>query len=222
MGAVLEMKILVPSALAVCLGLAGCGNDSDSFMMGRLLTSSVTARLSDGPAPAPAFTRAALANIVTPVQLVTREKTGQKAVVAKIADNQGVETWSSVDKVTLSLRQGVVVATRGFGEDLMAAEVPGTATLSQSGAGYARAHTLLNGLDAPVRTIYNCKITERSPQSIVVIELSYKTTHVVEMCSAGDQTFQNEFWFEGNGKIRKSRQWVSQGVGHMIVEDLRR
>jgi hypothetical protein len=124
--------------------------------------------------------------------------------------------------VTVSLRQGVLLATRGFGADLMAADVPGAATLAKGGSAYSRAHTLLDGTDQPIRTIYSCSVMSRQPQAIVVVEVSYQTTHVVESCSDGNSTFENEFWFEGAQKLRKSRQWVSPEVGYLLIEDLRR
>jgi len=220
------MKLLSATVLSLtlCLGLAACGNDTESFAEAKLVRSVLTDRVGGATpgAATPRLDRATLANILTPVQAVTRESTGQQAIIANVAVNNGVETWSSVDDVTISLRNGVLVATRGFGADLMAADVPSRAGLLALGSTHTRAHTMLNGLDQAVRTLYTCSVTKREPQAIVVVEISYQTTHVVETCSGGDQTFENAYWFDRAQNLRKSRQWVGADVGYLLIEDLRR
>jgi len=215
------MKPLLVTAVFSIMALGACGNDSESSPTARILASVATDVIAGEGAPAPGLTRAMLANVVTPVQRVTREATGQQALVANVAVNQGVQTWSSVDKVTVSFRQGVLVATRGFGGDLMAADVPGAATLFRGSTGHTRAHTLLDGTDQPIRTVYVCSVTKRDPQDVVIVGISYRTTHVVEACSNAGVSFQNEFWFDGAQGVRKSRQWVGPDAGYLISEDLR-
>lgn len=220
------MRNLIASTLLSALVLSGCGNDTESFATARAMKTTVSDRVSGAgkakPAAAPPqITRAILAQILTPVQLVTLEKRKQQAVIGPVATNQGVETWSSVDKVTISFRKGVIVATRGLGADLMAADVPAVATLTGATSAYGRIHTELNGLDQAVRTSYSCQVTERNAQAIEVVEISYPTTYIRETCTSSGATFANEYWIDKAQKIRKSKQWISEEVGYVTIQDLR-
>ena len=212
--------------LALSLALASCGNDPDAFTAARAFKSGVTerfktARPAKSALPPRQITRADLSQILTPVQLVTIEKTGQQAVIALVASNQGVETWSSVDKVTVSFRNGVIVATRGLGADLMSGNAP-TGNALQGGSGrYGRARVVLDGLDQAIRTTYACATTRVSGETIEIVEINYQTSHVKEVCTAPGSEFENEYWIDGTQRIRKSRQWISTEVGYLVVQDVR-
>jgi hypothetical protein len=211
-------------ALICALLLSACGNDIEPTSNGALLkslSSSGMARIRGGSAPEP-MTRARLAEVVTPVMLMTIERTGVEALFAEIETSRGVETWSSVDDITISLRNGVIVATRGFGADLMAANVPAVSLASGGGQGHTRQHSTLNGEDQPVQTDFTCRFSQDGVKAVDIVQISYSLTHVVETCAAGDLSFQNDFWLGSDQKIRKSRQWISPEVGFITIEDVGR
>ncbi len=228
MGTVLEMMRPLALAFAATLTVAACGNDPESFVGARVLQSSLaeqtkglTKRKAAAPAPVQ-VTRAALATVETPVILMTVESRGQHALIAEVADNLGVQTWSTVDDVTVSMKNGVVVATRGFGADLMAASVPNPAVLQSAAKSYGRIHTYLDGTDRAVQMNFTCNVTNLGAQAIEVVEIVYQTRHVSETCTGNGIEFTNEYWLDGSAHIRKSRQLVSQDAGYLVIEDLRR
>lgn len=218
--------------LAICLGvtsLAACASDtaeetSTSILVAAAVSvkDSVTGGAKSGTSGAGiGLTRATLANVVTPVDLVTIERTGAQALIAKIAINRDVETWSSVDNKTLSMRGGVVLATRGLGDDLMSASVPQVARLQQVGPTYQRAHVVLDGEDKPVTSQFNCSTASNGPETITVVERSYSTVRLTERCLGATSGFSNDYWFDLGGKLRRSRQWISESVGHVVIEHLK-
>jgi hypothetical protein len=164
--------------------------------------------------------RAELDAISTPAQLVTLQS-GKQGVVGLMQNNRGVTTWSTVDDVTISLRDGVIAATRGLGDDLMAASPVSPIQLVSSAKSYRRAFTHLNGTDQPITTTYSCNAQVDGGQAIEIVQLSYSVTHVTETCSASTLSFKNDYWIGAAG-IRKSRQWVSENAGYLTIEDLRR
>lgn len=215
------MKKPVFAMAAALTLLAACGNDPESFAVARATQAIVTAKVAPEDAEPLTLTRASLANVVSPVQLVSIDKRNQKALVAEVAQNNGVTTWSSVDKVTVSLRDGVVVATRGLGDDLMAATGQRPNARSSADENYTRTYTLLNGLDQAsyVKVVCSVRINER--QVVDIVEIRYSVRELVETCKGTDVSFDNSYWIEDSGHIRKSRQWISPEVGSITIEDLR-
>lgn len=208
------------SCLLAALITASCGSDpSPTVGMARTALASLLGTAK--PTAPPQITRALLAQVVTPVMLVTVDDRNQQALIAEIQTNRGVATWSSVDDITLSLRNGVIVATRGFGADLMAADVPDISGRS-GGKAHSRVHTLLNGEDRAVQTSYVCGVRSAGIKMIEIVEISYETTHIIESCAGGGLRFVNDFWFTSDQTLRKSRQWVSPDVGFLTIEDVRR
>jgi hypothetical protein len=226
MGAVLEMSKRAILSAVLAIAVAGCGNDPDSFASARLVQSvvktSATSARSAVPAKPPKLTRAVLSQVLTPVMVVRIESRGQQALIAKVETNGDVETWSTADDVTVSFRNGVVVATRGLGADLMAASGPSAAQLPGQASSYTRLHTTLNGLDQPVKRALSCSVSGRNQQSIDIVDVSYSVTHVVETCSTDGGIVRNDYWIDNARKMRKSRQWIGQDIGYLEIEDLRR
>lgn len=219
----LSRSILVAFAT---LAVAACGSDKTSTGTTdalKAVASSVTGPLRAKPDPDAkgiGLTRAALANILTPVDLVTVEKTGAQGVIAKIATNRGVETWSSVDGKTLSMRNGIILATRGLGGDLMSAAVPTASQLMQANSHHQRTHTILDGEDKPVIQRFDCRSARQGAETITVVERPYSTYRVQETCAGDAGGFLNEYWFESGGKLRRSRQMISNSVGIVAIEHL--
>ena len=92
------------SALIACaMALAGC---TQSVPVG--LTASQAALAAERGTPA--------------LQLGLLEQ-GVATTMRRISLRDGVSTWVSADGVTISTRGGMIVATRGFGSDVMGAEV---------------------------------------------------------------------------------------------------
>lgn len=214
------------TACVVMTGLSACGSDKSQISMSTALKTVATTMTSsflkkpDAASSEIGLTRTALANIVTPVDLVTIERRGAQGVIAKTGTNRGVETWSSLDHKTLSFRDSILVATRGLGEDLMSASVPDSGLLRTAGQSYQRVHIVLNGEDQPVSLRFNCSVNDQGAESITVVERAYSTQHMRENCTGPSGSFSNDFWFQSGGKLRKSRQWISNSVGYVVIEHL--
>lgn len=223
MGAVLEMKTGLIAALVGLTALAGCGNDKESlsgFESFKTMAKSAVASAGSKETVAPKVSRAMVDQIAAPVRAVTLEKRNQQALMVEIARNNGVETWSSVDKVTISVRNGVLVATRGLGDDLMAASAQHPVLRNSADGGTRRTYSLLNGADQMVRVSADCVAKSEGVQAIEIVEKTYNLNKVVELCTLGREQFTNIYWLDSSGSIRKSRQWVSPNVGSIIIEDL--
>jgi hypothetical protein len=108
------------------------------------------------------------------------------------------------------LRNGMLVGTKGFGNDLAVAE-PGTEGLiraGQSGRGTRIMRYLGgDGLERPLQ--FDCT-TGPGPNAGVM----------VEDCTGHGLSFQNSYAVSG-GQIPVSRQWVGPALGYITVQTLR-
>lgn len=199
MGAVLAMKPFVSVIVAgmAALLLTGC--------------QPALQRLSGAPAPVPAaLSPEVLASTPMQVRIPSR---GAAAALFRVAVNQDVETWLSADNVSLSFRQGVLVASRGLGFDLMGADATGTLAALQGGgeAIYRRQMRFLTGDHRTTYLMAGCTMAAAGAEMVA----GKQTQRLEEHCEAHRHKFTNLFWVDGSGKILRSRQWVSPEIGYL-------
>lgn len=214
---------------ALVLGLVGCGNDAEvteRTSAYRQVATSLVARRGAAPVGPPAtappgLTRAMVEALDVPVDLVTFEGLRLVAAITPVGVNGGVETWASLDQKSVALRDGMVVATRGIGPDLISASVPGPARVAAGGS-WERVLVTLDGDDQQQRLRLSCNAVQAGAARIVILERSHDTRLVRETCTAPGMQITNEYWFEGGSKLRQSRQWLGRELGHAAIRRLGR
>ena len=205
--------------------VSACGNEADmdpGARLLKLLAQTATARVTGGKSapdatPSDLDLRAALQEGGKPIIKLRNDNTGATAYLAPVAVNQGITTWSSNDRLTLSSRDGVLLATRGFGADLMAANVPTAARIARGGGTHDRLHVYLDGGDQTQKFTFTCTVATVGPEAITVMGLSYNTRHVTETCSGKSGTATNHYWFQG-AQIRQSTQFLAPGVPGVTLQ----
>ncbi len=116
--------------------------------------------------------------------------------------NRDVDTYLTSSGVSVSLRNGLLVATRGLGFDLMTADV--TETLVALGANEdrpVRIHRYLDGDNQIITNSFVCSL-ERPDVDVII-----------ERCVSTYLAFENTYNFDMNGGIIASEQWVSPQIG---------
>lgn len=217
----LSWRILAPLAL---LAAAGCTNDASNSRMRDM--QQVTAQVFRGapPAPGPVAlpSRAQLDAAPGSYLLARIEATGGDALMVKAGQNGPVRTWTTAEGTTIALKDGVVVATRGLrGLDLMTADVPALSVLRQGTGSYSRRTYTLDGDDQTVRRDFVCELRNAGAETVVVIERSYPVRHIVESCTGAAGVFENHYWIEASGSLRKSRQWIGPELGSVELDLLK-
>ncbi|MFV0492648.1 MAG: YjbF family lipoprotein [Pseudorhodobacter sp.] len=208
----------------VALALAGCGSDKEETEIFDLARSALPGgKANEDSQPAAkdlGLTRAFLATLSKPVDLITMENSGAQAVIAKIETNDGVETWSSVNNRTFALRQKIVTATRGLGVDLISSAVPSQRQVSTDGGSHRRMHVVLGDNDRVTRTYYDCQVRALGDEALSFVERSYRTRRFQEVCNGPDGGFRNDYWFQIGGTLRQSRQFIAPGAGYVSIRHL--
>lgn len=220
----MRVRTRLASAVFVLALLAACGNDKGATnpvasAVGQMAKASLAkgkgAKAAPGPAAAPA-SRQELAAFGKPILRVRSERLGQDGFLTIVDAKADVVTWTAQGQATFSLRDGVLIQTRGLGADLMSAEAPSLAQLT-SGASYTRVYYFLGEDDRGTRRTYDCVASNVGRDSITVLEKRHAVIRVSELCTRPNSKVTNEFWIEGK-TIRKSRQWASSRVGYVDFE----
>jgi hypothetical protein len=232
MGPVLEMRHrwALAGLAALPFVLAGCSTGkSPSALPIKAILQAELARLKGESRPAgglvaqpdPAILaegRRVLQEAGQPVISVVDPTIGLVTFMAPLGENAGVVTWANPEYQTISMREGVILATRGFGADLMSAEVPSAATLSLGKGTYQRVHYVLDGGDQTQKQVYSCRLSVSNKETISVLGLNYDTKKVDEVCTGDTGSLTNSYWFDHNGVIRQSRQAKMAGVENMQLQ----
>lgn len=209
-------------ALTLLATLAACANQgadevetSPASILVQTARDAISARAKKGQTSAPTRTQqqqAAEAMRVNsgPLIQVGFESLGRNQILALTGQNGTMRTYMTPSEEAVILRNGMLVGTKGLGNDLAVAE-PGTEGFiraGQSGSGTRIMRYLGgDGLERPLQ--FDCT-TGPGPNTGIM----------VEDCTGHGLTFQNSYAVQG-GQIPVSRQWVGPALGYITVQTLR-
>ena len=230
MGTVLEMRTQLLSVLCA-ITLGACGNAPDiqtaragtqsliALFRGKTTESPIGANPNDPAIKAGILAlRAGMQKDGQPVILASNKSLKFGTFLAPFGGSNGVITWSSTGYQMISLKDGVMVATRGFGPDLMSSVLPTIGTIAAAQGTTQRRYSYLDGGDQPQSQDYTCILAPGGSESIEVVGLTFVTRKVTEACSGDAGTFTNEYWFDGGTKLRQSKQFLALGLDNMSIQ----
>lgn len=222
-----RMRSLATAALV--LALAGCAGGLDrptlNLQVIEALRSTLAARMAPR-AERPPLTRAALDTVEGAFLEATVEARGQSAYLfvsgSRTNSSPGrIVVWRTEDNVSLAVRNGVLIETRGLGGDLGSSAVqvegfrPGP---GGSGPRVMQIRALDNKL---VQISLACELTDLGPEPVEIVELRHPTRHLREHCEGGGGTVVNDYWVESRrGIVWQSRQWAGPFIGYIALRQL--
>ena len=180
--------------------------------------------LLQGPAPADpreTLRRADLEAVGNPLLLAVLPEKGVFASLIPLVRKGDTLTWVTADGVTLAFENGVLIGSRGLGDDLMGGDASGTANAIAGGpTHYVRRYGYLSGDNQWVTLNFQCEVTARQDETIVIVEHPQATSRTDERCIGDDLVVENSYWAGSDGLVWRSRQWVGPEVGYMETERL--
>lgn len=227
-GLAVSALLRVTAILAVIAVLSGCGSEKPEpspmgaalgtiakATVGRVLSRN-TAEAAAGQAAAP-ITRADLEKYGVPILRAVIRARGADALLTPTDVKGSIVTWSTSDGASFTLRDGVLIQTRGLGPDLMSAQAPTATQLRSPGGTHQRVYYFLGENDQTTRRTYECTVVVAGQETLEIFGRTHGVTKVSEECARAQGTITNTFWFEGT-TIRKSRQLASGGLGFIEFE----
>ena len=206
----------------ILVAFSACGPLYEDNLGTRLLEAGQKMTgLGPDPAPAAPAVSPEVANAapgdVLLVKIIARNAV---APMTKAAQNGGAITWISPGKVTMSFEDGILVGTRGLGDDLMGVDPIGVRAALNAGGGTAqRRQSFLTSEDQIATRDLACTITRVGAETLQTIGGARPTTKFEEDCKGPALEFKNSYWLAG-GEIIRSRQAVSAGLGFIQVDQL--
>jgi hypothetical protein len=201
--------------LQLIVFLGACGLNSSEINSIRLISNAVSNHKNPPARVSASDIRGRLNEEVVaqfrgaPLLIATMGEPSTSSILFGVGENKGVVTFYTPDQVSLSFRDGVLVATRGLGFDLMYAEVSESirAIASKNGT-IVRTHETLRGDNTLMKRTFQCAVR------------TSEYGKVVEGCSDGEVDFQNVYSFGRDGKLNSSKQWIGEERGYIFVEVL--
>lgn len=222
---------LKPTAAALLLfALAACAKGPEKQPLELEILSTIREQIALRRAPKqdrPPLTRAFLDTVTSPYIEVTLEESGifaylQPQIVRRDDGPGEVVTWVTEDQVTVSLRDGILIATRGLRGDLLSAS-----TLARSGGAKgpegqgARRFDLRFGDHESKQLEFACVVRDLGPEPLEIVEVTYPTRHLQEYCENESGHIVNDFWVDSRtGRIWQSRQWAGPLNGYIRIRQL--
>ena len=147
---------------------------------------------------------------------------GRNATLSLFPGENELPVWLGVDGSTVTAKNGVLISTRGMGDDLMHSEYEKTFWgLSNPGKQYAKKYTYIFEDNQLVSEYFDCSFGLEKKSSIInIFDRNFSVSMRVETCTGQNTDFKNSYWIETDGTVRRSTQFHSNKVGQILLEIL--
>ncbi|WP_176559368.1 YjbF family lipoprotein [Rubellimicrobium roseum] len=216
--------------LAAALALAGCGGETAQSpaevqaraagavgQVQRVFGGLGTRTSVSAPRAVPGgFTPQAIAAEPGAYRLVQINALGL-AEPARLLQENGDETTLALQSgPTAAFDGGVLVATRGFGDDLLTMESGDVRAALRAGGGQVtRRMEALDGQDQVLTDSFACTITPAGRETVDLGLRQADLARFDENCRGTAIIFDNIYWLDDAGQIVSSRQYVSPTVAYL-------
>ena len=174
--------------------------------------------------PRKTITRKMVNASTTPLVLVEILNSDYIATIQSAPFPALADVWLTKNGKSLTTKDGVLVATRGFNYDLMGADVAALkaaltkAQTSKQPIFYDRSYRYLVKDNQDEIITVNCELSSAGKSPVKIFDKSYATTLLLETCQNKAVQFENKFWVQKNGLIRKSMQWHGINLEMILIE----
>lgn len=226
------MNTRILTLLLATATLAGCGNRGNDEVsavgslrqaVGQIASGAIR---RDTPAAAPVSPEAMAAEALRvnpgPLILVALESMGSTQVLALVGENGGMRTYMTKNEQAVILRGGMLVGTRGLGNDISVLEGEAANALVRGRrAGDAprimRIYTG-DGRETPMRL--NCRIMPGAREGFTLAGAPSGAA-VSETCTVGGAIIRNDYLVGASGSVAASRQWAGPELGYITIQTIR-
>ena len=146
-----------------------------------------------------------------PIILTSSTDKKNQATLVSLGNNEERLTWVSSDGISLSYDDGVLIATRGYSQDLFSLRYKKPKKIfSSSYLEYDKTHRYLNGENRYNEIHFKCTGKKMALRSIEIVEYTLMVDRYVETCVSAKHKYINEYdLLSGTTVVLKSKQWVS-------------
>jgi hypothetical protein len=167
------------------------------------------------------FTPEAIAASPASFRLVQINALGLVEPARVVQDNGAEDTYRLKSGPTAAFDDGVLVATRGFGDDLHAFGSQGVLPALRAGGGQVtRLMEMIDAQDQVVTARFDCTIAPAGTEAVDLGLRQESLRRFDENCRGEALIFDNIYWLDGAGAVVASRQYVSPSVAYLRANRL--
>ncbi|MEX0310444.1 MAG: YjbF family lipoprotein [Tateyamaria sp.] len=223
-----------PLVVALCMGLASCTGGTDQIASTTTQVSQIaTLVLAQRSAPElPTVNRALLDTLTLASLEITIEDRDALAYLIPAGARRDpfhgpLTVWRTGDNAQVAMRSGVIVGTKGLGNDLQGSDMRGTVqhVEGRDPSEWIGAMTVLTPSSAAQTLALDCVSQKPERKTLEIIELTYTVDHLRETCFIDGNTrfVVNEYWVDVRDRtVWQSRQWISPSIGYVRTRFLKK
>ena len=157
-----------------------------------------------------------------PIILTSSTDKKNQATLVSLGNNEERLTWVSSDGISLSYDDGVLIATRGYSQDLLSLRYKKPKKIfSSSYLEYDKTHRYLSGENRYNEIHFKCTGKKMAPRSIEIVEYTLLMDRYVETCVSAKHRYINEYdLLSGTTVVLKSKQWISPNNRYFLTYNL--
>lgn len=157
-----------------------------------------------------------------PIILTSSIDKKNQATLVVLGDNRDRLTWVSSDGISLSYDNGILIATRGYSQDLLSLDYEKPKKIFSSNyLQYNKTHRYLAGENRYDDIQFKCTGTKKKPQSIKIVEYTLLVDRYVENCVNSRHEYSNEYdLLSGTTVVVRSKQWISPINSYFLTYNL--
>lgn len=211
----IKMRHLLSLGLGGLLALSACSSEDDKNALIRQAFNPAHFVEAD-----PTFL--ALAQKGAPAQVLSIERREQAytVILRQTVNHRGEESWISGEGLSVGMKDGMILSTRGFGGDLMAADPSRIVPFLRAGRdGISELFlTHLTANDETELLAFRCRISNLGPEDVDLGGRVAKTRLMKAECRNGTDAFENLYWVDQrSSEVVQSRQWISAYLGTLAT-----
>ena len=135
------------------------------------------------------------------------------------------QTWLGADGATIALDRGILIASRGMGDDLMGSfsSMPHWLKIKHKSTGFSRELYHITGNNKISKQVFQCDIEKISDQEVIKIwDINFNLAKFEENCLNSSKKIKNVYYVDNQGLVRRSSQYHSETIGYIVTERLDR
>lgn len=219
------MRILL--LLVIIFTCVGCTNDdvirgnkaSFTKVYSNILSRSFDIQREKSAASDTIYDREWLSKFTQPIIGISAPKRSEQAALVALGNQDEKLTWVSADGISVSFANGILIATRGYSQDLMESRHGDQFSLfTRNTKKHFKTHRYLDGQNGYIELNFSCSFKSINNNVSYLLDIKLKTTKFTESCTAGTFRHINEYHvLPKTNIVIKSKQWVSESNGYILV-----
>jgi hypothetical protein len=220
MGEVLEMSIRILFAGILIASLTACGNTELKETVTKVPGLKALSPTLIGLDPNVFAQIDQIGNTNRRAIQIVRVDQNAAAELIEVARQGDRSTYLTGSRRGIVLKRGIITQTQGIGGDLNGS-IHANYHLRATGQVFTKVHNYLGGDNRIHPTSYRCLRTARPVDFYGLRERRKRLQPIDEVCRSDGQTHKNiYFLIPGTDHVHRSRQWVSEQIGYLRVEEI--